>query len=393
MQEHSRVPGLVERAAESAAQAVADSEHNPKKKAALEKAILKAVQNARKAPLDEPFLPRDRASALIQAAMDRRVREAAAAGAAVGPESMGDEVLFSRADPFWASVLGALIGKWLTPDAKLISKPELTAPIPIENQATFALFSDWGTGRPPAVSVADEITKRDVDYMIHLGDIYYAGMDDEVDERFLSKLPQSTRLKRRFALNGNHEMYSGGHAYFGKVLPTLGQSASYFCLENDHWRIIGLDTAHKDKDLRDPQTAWLEALLAPNDGRKNVVLSHHQLFSCFEDVNERVINKVRSLLDAGKIHAWFWGHEHKHIVYDKHHGVLARCIGHGAIPDFPPPANFRHPEFTVRFVNRRLREDSVQGVNGFAVMTLNGPALDVQYVDEDGFVAFTESLA
>jgi hypothetical protein len=46
-------------------------------------------------------------------------------------------------------------------------------------------------------------------------------------------------------------MYARGFGYFDHILPALairggpgGQRASYFCLENDHWRIIGLDTAY-----------------------------------------------------------------------------------------------------------------------------------------------------
>ena len=390
MQEHSRIPKLVERAAGSAA-GIVEKAKVPGDKKSLAEDIAKAQRSAKRAPLDEPFLPRDRASALIQAAMDQRVR---AGGVDVhsAAEATGNELLFSNADPLWATVLGGLIVKWLTPDAKFIDKPALTVPIPIDNKASIALFSDWGTGRPPAIAVADEIGTRQVDYMIHLGDIYYAGMEEEVDERFLSKLPTSANLKRRFSLNGNHEMYSGGHGYFEKVLPSLGQPASYFCLVNDNWRIIGLDTAYKDQDLEGSQLDWLKSLVAPDDGRKNIVLSHHQLFSCFEDVKDRVLKKVGPLLDAGKIHAWYWGHEHLHIVYKKQRGMLARCIGHGAIPYLPPGKDFLHPEFKVQFVNRRLREDSVQAVNGFAVMKLDGTSCDVDYVDEDGFVPFGENL-
>jgi len=390
MQEPSRHAPLVERAAASAAAIVARTPgHAAARKAALGKALRKAQESAAKSPLDEPFLPRDRASALIQAAMDQRVRHAEATAAdALG----GTEFLFSNADPLWATVLGSLIAKWLTRDAAPISDPVRTQPIAIEDEAHVALFSDWGTGRPPALAVAHEITKRDVGYLIHLGDIYYAGTEDEVAERFLSVLPTSTRLKRWFALNANHEMYSGGHAYFDRVLPAAGQPASYFCLENTHWRIIGLDTAHKDQELRKPQVEWLVALVSPSEGRMNILLSHHQLFSCFERTSAKLLNQVAPLLDAGLIHAWFWGHEHKHIVYKKHRGVLARCIGHGAIPANPPPARLSRPEFAVQFVNRRLRPDSLQGVNGFASLRFNGPSLDVEYVDEDGFVSFGENL-
>ncbi len=390
MQEHSRVPKLVARAAETAAEIVGKSKAKGAGKLALKEDLLKAQRSAQRASLDEPFLPRDRASALIQAAMDKRVRAGSVADARLG--LAGNEFMFSNADPLWATVLGGLIKKWLTPDAKFIDKASATAPIPFENKTTVALFSDWGTGRPPALAVRDQIAKRKADYMIHLGDIYYAGQEDEVDARFINILPKSPNLKRRFALNGNHEMYGGGHGYFEKVLPKFGQPASYFCLVNDNWRIIGLDTAYKDQDLKDPQLDWLKDLVAPADGRKNIVLSHHQLFSCFEDVNARLLKKVGPLLDTGKIHAWFWGHEHSHIVYKKHRGVLARCIGHGAIPSFPPGKDFKHPEFKVQFVNRRLREDSLQGVNGFAALKLDGPDLTVEYLDEDGVVPFSENL-
>jgi hypothetical protein len=48
-------------------------------------------------------------------------------------------------------------------------------------------------------------------------------------------------------------MYARGYAYFDRMLPRLGpitngkthgQKASYFCLENQHWRIIALDTGY-----------------------------------------------------------------------------------------------------------------------------------------------------
>jgi len=64
-----------------------------------------------------------------------------------------------------------------------------------------------------------------------------------------------TGAKGSFALNGNHEMYADGNGYWKLVLPRMGlkercsewgagQWASFFCLENKHWRIIGLDTGY-----------------------------------------------------------------------------------------------------------------------------------------------------
>ncbi len=58
------------------------------------------------------------------------------------------------------------------------------------------------------------------------------------------QLADETNGRNSFALNGNHEMYSGGRPYFNRVLPSFNQEASYFTLYNDYWQIHGLDTAY-----------------------------------------------------------------------------------------------------------------------------------------------------
>jgi hypothetical protein len=60
-------------------------------------------------------------------------------------------------------------------------------------------------------------------------------------------------------------MYSGGEAYFNVVLKAFGQPQPFFCLENEHWRLIGLDTAYAAGRLKPesddgpitPQWNWL----------------------------------------------------------------------------------------------------------------------------------------
>ena len=125
-----------------------------------------------------------------------------------------------------------------------------------------ALAGDWATGTDEAESVSKLIISFKPHYSIHLGDVYYVGSRHEVDENFLGiKNPRNSYepclwpngSHGSFALNGNHEMYARGFAYFDRILPTLGlvshgkpcgQKASFFCLENEYWRIIGLDTAY-----------------------------------------------------------------------------------------------------------------------------------------------------
>jgi hypothetical protein len=153
-------------------------------------------------------------------------------------------------------------------------------------------------------------------YSIHLGDVYYVGDDAEVGQNFLGiKNPDNDfepclwppGSRGSFALNGNHEMYALGYAYFENMLPTLGvnvagkaigQNATYFCLENDHWRIIAVDTGYNSIGwpvleyifppncaLRPELIDWLRNVVRPrkDDPRGIIILGHHQVYSCYDN--------------------------------------------------------------------------------------------------------------
>jgi len=98
----------------------------------------------------------------------------------------------------------------------------------IADKAEIAVMGDWGTnlyGAP--VSAASIKAKGGYELLVHLGDIYYSGTKAEVQQRFLQVWP-SAAAKLNRALNGNHEMYSGGFAYFDDILPKFQQRSSYF---------------------------------------------------------------------------------------------------------------------------------------------------------------------
>ncbi len=317
-----------------------------------------------------------------------------AKGGALQPKSPLEK--FGNLDPGWSSVVAEKIKMMLRGNAKFVAHKSVTDPnflFDLPQKATIALVSDWGGGNESARSVAAQIKKRQPNYVIHLGDIYYAGTDHEVRKRFLDLWDfNSPALRQTFALNGNHEMYSGGHAYF-KAIKTLGQSASYFSLRNEHWRFIGLDTAYVDHDLNKEQIHWLDAQLnGKPTSAKNVLLSHHQPFSAFERANtgEGLRERVRKFTDAGKIHGWVWGHEHLCVVYDRHLGVKGRCIGHGCIP-YNLPRDPQSADVKVLWWNNRKQPPPLGGgTQGFAMLTIDGAQMRVEYIDEDGRIAKTE---
>jgi Calcineurin-like phosphoesterase len=213
-------------------------------------------------------------------------------------------------------------------------------PPPNDNIATLAdtgrvaVLGDWGTNLYGAPVSAGSIKKAGgYELLLHLGDIYYSGTKSEAKKRFLDVWPFDAGKVSR-ALNGNHEMYSGGFAYFEDILPKFKQSSSYFAMQNKHWLLICLDTAHEDHTLDHLQVAWLKALVQGKGDRKVILFSHHQPFSRLDGQGPYLQEALADLFQRKAITAWYWGHEHECVIYDRHpqSGLLGRCIGHGGIP-------------------------------------------------------------
>jgi hypothetical protein len=205
-----------------------------------------------------------------------------------------------------------------------------------------AILGDWGTGlygapvSAKSIEAEKNIPKDGKGYKIlmHLGDVYYSGDDHEVQKQFLDLWPKNPNTTSR-ACNSNHEMYTGGHAYFEKTLPKFGQKASYFALQNDNWILCGIDTAYADKDLAKDQATWLRGIVQKKGMKKLILFSHHQPLSWLEEQHPLLSGKIGDLL-SGQIFAWFWGHEHRCVIYDKHDiwQMFGRCVGHGGYPYF-----------------------------------------------------------
>jgi hypothetical protein len=265
---------------------------------------------------------------------------------------------------FWEMLKHAQKFPWTNAPAGTERVPQFSKPAP-----RMAVFGDWGTGLYGAPLIRDSIAAdRDLDIVLHLGDVYYSGKDDEMASRFTAMWPVRSGVLNR-ALNGNHEMYCGGQPYINAIAQSpFSQSHSHFAYENDHWIIVGLDSAYEDQDLAAPQAAWLSAIVAGAKDRRVVLFSHHQPFSLLGGPNPKLVDKVRPLLEQHRIFAWYWGHEHECVLYDKHAAwnIYGRCIGHAGMPEFRPAA-MGAPVSTRQF----RRFDGKDGVPAASI--LDGP--------------------
>jgi calcineurin-like phosphoesterase family protein len=286
--------------------------------------------------------------------------------------------------------------------------------VPLGDRARVVIVGDWATGLPQARNVARSI-KATLDatpvetecHVIHLGDTYYSGTEDEYEHVYLPLWPVPAGSRTgSWSLNGNHDMYSGGHGYF-KVL--LGDSrfrsqdgCSYFCLGNDHWRFVGLDDSYTDPDvpsLAGSQIEWLSGLVAAEQRPGTILLTHHQPFSAWEVVTSNLAKLVGQALGGKRIEAWIWGHEHRAAVYkpgidyrDYHDFAQYTAIaGHGGVPNLVsgpavvPPAN-AVDQLCLRWQNSDYYTvaDDTWSYGGYAVVDIDRDTATIQFFTETG---------
>jgi Calcineurin-like phosphoesterase len=389
---------------------------------------------------DVPYLSRDPVHSLLQTALEEKLREEplrdetpehrGLLGTLVHTvESLLHPGRFGPEDPEWViQVVKAMLERLAEGNHPFNPQPAMHE---ISDTARVVLVGDWGTGLPRARAVAgfmaDEVAgalaaERQA-HVVHLGDVYYSGAREEVDRRVLAPglwpvtVEQARAGVSSWSLNGNHDMYSGGYGYFDRLLADErftsqrsgdGRTTSYFRIVAPSWELIGLDTAW-DPDvlaqghvavLEDPQAefavnAAAEAVAA---GRKVVLLSHHQLISVYDtaDVGSTLPRKLKPILDAEQVTAWFWGHEHRCMGYAADHGVrFPRCVGHGGVPvlmehelgdPVPPPGLWEERAFLERDGDRWQRF-------GFAVLDFSADHIDVRYRNDLGAQTREETIA
>jgi virulence-associated protein VapD len=271
-------------------------------------------------------------------------------------------------------------------------------------------------------------------YTLHLGDVYYMGEAAEIDEncrgvstRGYSGVSWPRGSLGSFALMGNHEMYSGGQGYFNDFLKVLGllnadgtvkvpQSASYFCLESEHWIVLGLDTGYHsggvpaftsipgldripffnvDARFDDTMLAWLNqtmnALQASGTKKPILVLTHHQPISSFEHAYKKPAEQLAKLgFLNGRESVWLYGHEHRMTVYNVQTianslKVYPRCIGHAGMPVRVTKLSRADPNILYYDPRQHPIDDQDQntmvGYNGHVVLFFERTNLTIEYHD------------
>ncbi|MCH9684065.1 MAG: metallophosphoesterase [Deltaproteobacteria bacterium] len=293
------------------------------------------------------------------------------------------------------------------------------ATIEIPNDIDVAVLGDWGTGdfgTPQAPSGSTLIRQYVSQTLrpaitIHLGDVYFTGTEDNERTKFLDIFPAGRTGS--YTLNSNHEMYPGARGYFDVALAssTFGgqQGTSYFCLHNDDWALVGLDTAYYADywdmymagTLRDPSggSVQLDFLReVASSGRQIILLSHHNPVSLPGEPTALLAQVDEALAgtpSGAKPVIWYYGHLHNGAVYEdvvSPGGVTIRprLSGHAAVP-YTVATDLTKSK-KVRWLERAYVSGHHGPVrNGFSTLDLSGSKLRERMLDQTGHVSWEES--
>ncbi|HZV75959.1 MAG TPA: metallophosphoesterase [Conexibacter sp.] len=399
-------------------------------------AVAPASADGAAAP-DAPFLARDPMVSLLQSTLESGLREQGVRDEAPGHRTLLERILhwiravlhpvrFGPTDVDWVTKIGAAtLDRLARGNHPFNPQPATHA---IADDARIVIVGDWGTGVPRAREVARYMAEEVADalaqgrqvHVVHLGDVYYSGLDEEVERHVLAPglWPVSAEQARAgvtsWSLNGNHDMYGGGWGYFGTLLGDErfaaqrspdGKPTSFFRLTSPSWDFVALDTSW-DPDvlaqghvgvLQDPQAEFVAKVAAESD-RKLVLLSHHQLLSVYDpgDLGPTLASKLAPVLDSGRVTAWLWGHEHRCMGFEAAGGVnFPRCIGHGGVPvlmehaaddRIAPPGAWEERGCLAERGERWARF-------GFAILDIGPDGIAVRYRDDQGTVVRSETIA
>lgn len=289
-----------------------------------------------------------------------------------------------------------------------------------KDSINIAVIGDWGTGAfdagggyDPARLVMQTVANKNLaaDYVIHLGDVYYAGTDlrlppGEEVENFLNLWPAKFK-NCSFTLNSNHEMYGGAQGYFVKALNrkhidaspfSMQNGYSYFALEFGAWVLIGIDAAYHDTSMfymqggigtedsvaHPDQLRFLKEMAKQYQGKKKIIVLSHQTAmstdgTTIEENGEPKYPLLSQLQQTGITpDYWYWGHVHLGLVYGKNSAVakatggktLARCVGHSAIP-VGAPWGLKAENNVIEYIAQTPLQNSRLVLNGLALLTLH----------------------
>ena len=184
-------------------------------------------------------------------------------------------------------------------------------------------------------------------------------------------------------------MYAGGQDYFaalGDPRFAAQGGSSCFALANEHWQFLGLDTSYEDAGLHGDQAAWVAAQRAEHPDAAPRCSATTSCSAPTRRARGRCGRRSGRSSPARRSTPGSGGTSTAaSSTATSRTSRFASCAGHGGIPEYLVEQHAVPPDGLV-YEYRKQYGTGWQPWNtfGFAVLDVDGPRIDLRYIDEDG---------
>ena len=186
-------------------------------------------------------------------------------------------------------------------------------------------FGDSGSGAASQLALRDQMTKRQYDLFLHLGDIAYpVGSFDSFERYFFNVYADILHATPVYPVLGNHEYYSSAAQPYIDVfnLPLMAWRAAdderYYSFDLGAVHFVALDSNPEmvntvDDVSTDDMVDWLRDDLRRSKATWKIALFHHPVFSSgAHGPTSWVQDKIMGALEDGGVDLVLNGHDHSY---------------------------------------------------------------------------------
>ncbi|HBY73452.1 MAG TPA: serine/threonine protein phosphatase, partial [Candidatus Kerfeldbacteria bacterium] len=245
-----------------------------------------------------------------------------------------------------------------------------------DNPLRVAVFGDSGVGTTTQYEVASEVTSWKPELILHTGDIAYSsGTEQEFIDYVFTAYSNLFSEIPFYGSIGNHD-YTTEEAEPYKDLfetPANGDDEDYYSFNYDNIHFVSLNS-NLDYSVDSEMYNWLEADLADTNKKWIIVFFHHPPYSSGDhgsttDMQDTIV----PLFEEHNVDLVLNGHDHNYERFDKINGVQYIVTGGGGN--------------SLYEMGTELDESALfLSENHFVGLTISNASIELEAIDEDGFM-------
>ena len=246
-----------------------------------------------------------------------------------------------------------------------------------------AVFGDSGVGNTTQYEVASEMAKWEPELFLHTGDIAYnSGTEQEFIDNVFTVYSSLFSEIPFYGSIGNHDYTTELAGPYKELFetPTNGADEDYYSFNYDNVHVVSLNS-NLDYSVGSAMYTWLETDLAATNKKWVIVFFHHPPYSSGVVHGSTVAMQTTlvPLFETYDVDLVLNGHDHDYERFDKINGVQYIVTGGGGN--------------SLYELGTELEESALfLSENHFVGLIISNASIELEAIDEDGFVFDTLTL-